>query len=451
MKYLILLAMVVVMGCQPTNQETNSAFDVSEFVNRYVTSRTDTLARTEEPESFSIEHSIVYQDTINDFYIINFAETTRIINHKNYVIVIGAGVFHNDNYDALYDVNAALQSLSSPDYELYYGVAENLNSDFTGDGIPEFLINGVMTFHTDMQGEKSIYALVRGDSSHMKQLITFPVDVVGRGCDGIVGTWVDLAVDNKDGVLTLMVKSTYGAVDGDGCEGYIAKNSVARYRWDAKHPQFVTAGEKDFIEALVTKTPVSFPYGHLGIDKPDNPDYPLIINEIKPWGDYYIMALSEEGEYGKSFLIWVYSSTGIKTSEAQISEAFVDDGDVFDGDYVFEKDNLIRVTLTHRFYTDGITRSHITYYKIGNDGKVNRVLWNDDRSSLSSLPKDVLTLIRNEIFAQHGLRFEDEELKHYFTGYSWYHGTKDNVDTELSAEEKEFVAMLKELEDKTPE
>lgn len=44
-------------------------------------------------------------------------------------------------------------------------------------------------------------------------------------------------------------------------------------------------------------------------------------------------------------------------------------------------------------------------------------------SELLNLSDDALRLAKNEIYARHGRRFQDQDLQIYFEGKSWYHGT----------------------------
>ena len=55
-----------------------------------------------------------------------------------------------------------------------------------------------------------------------------------------------------------------------------------------------------------------------------------------------------------------------------------------------------------------------------------------------------LRIARNEIFARHGLRFNDTRLRDHFSQFGWYRPTTDTV--QLSATEKANVALLKSAE-----
>lgn len=43
------------------------------------------------------------------------------------------------------------------------------------------------------------------------------------------------------------------------------------------------------------------------------------------------------------------------------------------------------------------------------------------KSELDGLTKEEIRLARNEIYARHGRKFDDEELQAYFEKFDWYH------------------------------
>jgi hypothetical protein len=70
-------------------------------------------------------------------------------------------------------------------------------------------------------------------------------------------------------------------------------------------------------------------------------------------------------------------------------------------------------------------------------------------SDVSGLSKSELRLARNEIYARHGRRFDDEELQAYFDSKSWYNGTipaSDFSNSALSKLEKANVDLIKSYE-----
>ena len=65
---------------------------------------------------------------------------------------------------------------------------------------------------------------------------------------------------------------------------------------------------------------------------------------------------------------------------------------------------------------------------------------------LAGLSKDELQIMRNEIFARHGLIFKTDKMKNYFTKQSWYKPRFDNVDDKLSPLEKKNIEFIKKRE-----
>ena len=57
-----------------------------------------------------------------------------------------------------------------------------------------------------------------------------------------------------------------------------------------------------------------------------------------------------------------------------------------------------------------------------------------------------LRIIRNEIFARHGYIFKSEDLAEYFGKKKWYKPQYDNVDSFLTAEDKEYIKVIKKAE-----
>lgn len=71
-------------------------------------------------------------------------------------------------------------------------------------------------------------------------------------------------------------------------------------------------------------------------------------------------------------------------------------------------------------------------------------------SDLDGLDADQLRLARNEIYARHGRRFNDEELQAYFDSKSWYSGTinpDDFSESLLNEYEIENANLIKSRED----
>ena len=66
--------------------------------------------------------------------------------------------------------------------------------------------------------------------------------------------------------------------------------------------------------------------------------------------------------------------------------------------------------------------------------------------ALISLSKDVLRLMRNELYARHGYRFSDKKLQAYFDACKWYKPVSDNKSVKLSELETLNVAIIKQFE-----
>ena len=71
-------------------------------------------------------------------------------------------------------------------------------------------------------------------------------------------------------------------------------------------------------------------------------------------------------------------------------------------------------------------------------------------SDLSSLSKDKLALVRNEIFARHGHVFQEEPYKSYFNEKSWYkpNSNSKGKDEELNNVERYNVQLILKYEKK---
>ena len=54
--------------------------------------------------------------------------------------------------------------------------------------------------------------------------------------------------------------------------------------------------------------------------------------------------------------------------------------------------------------------------------------------------------MRNEIFARHGYIFKTPEMKSYFSQQSWYHGQYNDVNSMLSAIEKQNIELIRKYE-----
>lgn len=61
-----------------------------------------------------------------------------------------------------------------------------------------------------------------------------------------------------------------------------------------------------------------------------------------------------------------------------------------------------------------------------------------------------LRLLRNTIYAMHGYRFRSRDLLEHFNKFSWYNGTKDNVENELNEKERRLIRVILAMEQVNP-
>jgi hypothetical protein len=69
---------------------------------------------------------------------------------------------------------------------------------------------------------------------------------------------------------------------------------------------------------------------------------------------------------------------------------------------------------------------------------------------LCYLSKEELRILRNTIYAKYGLKFNSSDLSEHFSKFSWYFGTKNNVENELSEIDKENIALIQKIETNYP-
>lgn len=70
-----------------------------------------------------------------------------------------------------------------------------------------------------------------------------------------------------------------------------------------------------------------------------------------------------------------------------------------------------------------------------------------DDSDLVGLSAGELRILRNTIYARHGLKFKSADLRNYFNGFGWYSPRYDNVpESWLSDTEKHNIMLIKRYE-----
>ncbi len=72
------------------------------------------------------------------------------------------------------------------------------------------------------------------------------------------------------------------------------------------------------------------------------------------------------------------------------------------------------------------------------------------REDLAALSPVELRLLRNSVFARHGRVFQDEELKGYFEGRSWYSPNNDFSDSMLTSADRANAELIKSAEGGEP-
>jgi hypothetical protein len=88
------------------------------------------------------------------------------------------------------------------------------------------------------------------------------------------------------------------------------------------------------------------------------------------------------------------------------------------------------------------------YLNYRNDTDVG-IFWKFS-SGFFELDKNELRLLRNTIYAKYGYKFNSPDLQRHFSQFSWYNGTKTNVDTELTEVDKENIRLIQKIEANYP-
>ena len=69
-----------------------------------------------------------------------------------------------------------------------------------------------------------------------------------------------------------------------------------------------------------------------------------------------------------------------------------------------------------------------------------------EASDLYKYSSSELRLLRNAIYARHGYRFKSTDLQEYFSQFSWYTPSTNDVSYSLTAIENENIMLIKSLE-----
>ena len=71
-------------------------------------------------------------------------------------------------------------------------------------------------------------------------------------------------------------------------------------------------------------------------------------------------------------------------------------------------------------------------------------------SALAVLTKDELRLLRNTIYAKHGMIFQSNDLRSHFQQFSWYNQTSNNVESRLTDRDKWNIEKIQMFENAVP-
>ena len=69
-----------------------------------------------------------------------------------------------------------------------------------------------------------------------------------------------------------------------------------------------------------------------------------------------------------------------------------------------------------------------------------------DIFALAQLDSKELRILRNMIYAQYGLRFNSADLNDYFKNFPWYKPSSGNVDSKLTAVDKQNIELIQAFE-----
>jgi len=91
----------------------------------------------------------------------------------------------------------------------------------------------------------------------------------------------------------------------------------------------------------------------------------------------------------------------------------------------------------------GLFNNNLFKALLGDHEILNRSL---DIFSLAQLNNEQLRLLRNMVFARHGLRFNSNDLIEFFTQFSWYNPILTNVDNYLTETDRRNISFIQAFE-----
>lgn len=119
-------------------------------------------------------------------------------------------------------------------------------------------------------------------------------------------------------------------------------------------------------------------------------------------------------------------------------------------DYQQQKNQEREITYTSSLDSFQVRKMNDT--KTKNENQKDYILKDSDSKyykakDLKGLSKWEVQLARNEIYARHGRKFTTDEVREYFEGKDWYHGTVEEVeDSELNKYEIANRDMIQKYE-----
>jgi hypothetical protein len=112
----------------------------------------------------------------------------------------------------------------------------------------------------------------------------------------------------------------------------------------------------------------------------------------------------------------------------------------FESIFLYGQDYSAWIDLSPEYYMSGI--------ELLNNGK--QVGFQGWMYHVGRLNRTELRIFRNMIYAKHGYIFNSIDLQQYFSQFSWYSGTKTNVDNELTTNERSVIDFIRQIESNFP-
>ena len=152
-----------------------------------------------------------------------------------------------------------------------------------------------------------------------------------------------------------------------------------------------------------------------------------IILDADSDGGYYLSSKYKISESGKIEI-------DVTEEEAYLSETGIND-------FVIEY-------LEYRIYSYELSVNSNGIIEMNDKEENTSIRFSEHHEILESWSKEDLRKLRNFIFAKHSYIFKSQDLSEYFKQFDWYEAKYENVDDKLSAGEKKFVSLVKEIEDR---